>query len=150
MKKFHFSLRPVGIVRAHQELRAREALAASINAYAESAELLMTARRRVGELAEAMATGRRGRLRAADEAAFNRAYCRECAAELEAQKRFIAARGAMEKSREAYMEANQRLKVVERLEQRARAVHRLDALRAEQAEIDEIAGRRGVRRALSA
>jgi flagellar FliJ protein len=150
MKKFHFSLRPVAIVRAHHELRAREALAASINAYAESAELLMIARKRVGELAEAMAAGRRGRLRAADEAAFNRAYCRECAAELEAQKQFIAARSDMEKAREAYLEANRRLKVVERLEQRARALHRLDTLRGEQIEIDEIAGRRGIQEIFSA
>jgi flagellar export protein FliJ len=48
----------------------------------------------------------------------------------------------MEKCREAYLEANRRVKVVQRLEERAVQAYRLEGLKAEQAEIDEIAGRR--------
>jgi flagellar FliJ protein len=146
MKRFHFPLRPVAIMRAHQELRAREVLAASIRATTQSAERLAAARARVAELESILFASRRRTLRAADEAAFFQAYRRECAAELEAQGRFLAARAEMERCREAYLEASRRVKTVERLEERARESYRLDYLRAEQSGIDEIAGRRSVQR----
>jgi len=146
MKRFNFPLRPV----AHQELRAREALALSIRAYAESAERLAAARARVAEIESVMFASRRGRMRAADEAAFFQAYRRECAAEVEKQRLFLAARAELDRSREAFFEASRRVKTVERLEQRARESYRLEFLRSEQAGIDEIAGRRSIpREALS-
>jgi flagellar FliJ protein len=142
MKRFQFPLKPVATMRAHQELHAREQLAASIHAFAQAAERLAAARVRVSELESILSACRRERLRAADEASFSQAYRRECASELETHRRFVAARGDMEKCREAYLEANRRVKVVQRLEERAVQAYRLEGLKAEQAEIDEIAGRR--------
>ena len=148
MKRFLFPLKPVAIMRAHEELRAREALAASIRAYTQAAENLVAARARVAELEAIIALSRRERMRASDQAAFHHAYRRECAAEMESQRRLLAARAAVEKCREGFLEANRRVKTVERLEQRARAAYRLDSLRAEQSGIDEIAGRRSVQRGI--
>jgi len=142
MKRFRFPLKPVATMRAHQELRAREELAASIHAFAQSAERLAAARVRVSELESILFACRRERLRAADEASFHQAYRRECASEVETHRKFVEARGDMEKSREAYLEANRRTKVVQRLEQRAVEAYRMEGLKSEQAEIDEIAGRR--------
>jgi flagellar export protein FliJ len=142
MKRFHFSLKAVATMRAHQELHARELLAASIHAFAQAAERLAASRVRVSELESMHFASRSERLRATDEASFSRAYRRECAAEMETHRRFVAARTEMEKCREAYLEANRRTKVVQRLEQRAVEVYRLEGLKSEQAQIDEIAGRR--------
>ena len=35
MKRFRFPLRPVTVLRAHKELRAREAFAAAVHAYVQ-------------------------------------------------------------------------------------------------------------------
>ena len=51
----------------------------------------------------------------------------------------------MEKRREEYIEANRRLKAVTKLEEKARSAHRLEGLRVEQAELDELAGFRAFR-----
>jgi flagellar FliJ protein len=149
MKRFQFPLRPVAVIRAHHELRAREALAASIRAYTESAEKLAGARARVAELESVLFASRRESMRASDEAAFFQAYRRECASEMESLRLFIASRDSMERSREEFLEARRRVKTVDRLEQRARETYRLESLRAEQGEIDEIAGRRPVLREVS-
>ena len=53
MKKFRFPLQPVGVLRAHQELRAREVFAAAVHHYVQTEERLAALRRRVAELAEA-------------------------------------------------------------------------------------------------
>ena len=38
MKRFRFSLRPVALLRSHQELKAREAFGAAVQAYVTSEE----------------------------------------------------------------------------------------------------------------
>jgi len=58
----------------------------------------------------------------------------------------IEARAAMHQSREAYLEAHREVRVVEKLEQKARTVHRLEGERAAQSELDELAGLRIARR----
>ena len=141
MKRFNFSLKPVATLRSHRELRAREALAASIPACAQAEENLSMVRTRLARLELSLAARRNTTLRAAEGTAFFQFYRRECALEIEAKRRVAAAGRELEKSREAYLEANRQVKVVTRLEQRARAAHRLAVLAAEQVEIDEIAGR---------
>ena len=52
---------------------------------------------------------------------------------------------AMQKRRAEYIEANRRLKTVNKLEDGARERHRLERLRAEQSELDELASFRAFR-----
>ena len=50
MKRFRFPLRPVAILRAHHQARAREAFAAAVHAYVTAEEGLAAMRRRRCEL----------------------------------------------------------------------------------------------------
>ncbi len=142
MKRFHFSLRPVAVVRSHCEARAREALAAAIREADLAGGQLAAARTRVAELAVVIMASRRESLPARDQAAFSQIFRRECGAEAEAEKQLASARQSIGQRREAFLEARRQMKIVTRLEERARAQHRLATLRAEQADIDEIALRR--------
>jgi flagellar FliJ protein len=146
MKRFRFPLRPVAVLRAHREMRAREAFAASVHVYVQAEERLATTRTRVADLEEMLFAGRRDRFLAADAAALYRVYRAECHAEMEAEREVIEARDAMAKRRAEYLEANRQLKVVHRLEEKARHTHRLETQRAEQGELDEFAGFRAGRR----
>lgn len=146
MKRFRFPLRPVAILRSHLELRAREVFAKAVQAYVAAEERLATVRVRMTELESILFTGRRDRFSAMEAAAFFRAYRAECATEIATEREVIAARAAMQASRAAYLEANRKVKVVARLEDKARADHRRQADRAAQAELDEFASFRAARR----
>ena len=146
MKRFRFPLRPLAVLRAHRELRAREAFAASVHAYVQAEERLATTRARVADLEQLLFAGRNDRFLAADAAALYRVYRAECHAELEAEREVIEARDAMQKRRNDYIESNRQLKVVNRLEEKARATHRAASARAEQNEFDEFAGFNAARR----
>ena len=145
MKKFRFPLQPVGVLRAHQELRAREVFAAAVHHYVQTEERLAALRKRVADLAEVLFHGRSDRFLAADAAALLRVYSGECNAVILVEREVIEARDAMQKRRSEYIEANRRLKTVQKLEEKARNQHRLDGLRAEQSELDELAGFRAFR-----
>ena len=145
MKKFRFPLQPVGVLRTHQEQRAREVFAQAVHAYIQSEERLAALRKRVAELADVLFHGRSGRFLAADAAALLRVYRGESQAVMEAERAVIEARDAMQSRRQDYIEANRRLRTVQRLEEKARERHRLDLLRAEQGELDELAGFRAFR-----
>jgi flagellar protein FliJ len=149
MKRFRFPLRPVAIMRANLELRAREALAAAIAVCGQADDRLAAVRGRLGDLETVIRHSRRGTFRAADGVAFGQAYRREWSAELDAQKQVAAARAVMDKRREACIEANRNLKVITRLEEKARTLHQQELLRVEQGEIDEMAGQRASRRQLA-
>jgi flagellar FliJ protein len=146
MKRFRFPLRPVAVLRAHRELRAREAFAAAVHAYVQTEERLATTRARVADLEELLFAGRSGRFLAADAAALFRVYRAECQAEMEAEREVIEARDVMQKRRADYIEANRQLKIVSRLEEKARLTHRAANARAEQNELDEFAGFNAFRR----
>lgn len=150
MKRFRFPLRPVAVLRAHRELRAREAFAASVHTYVKSEEELATVRQRVAQIEATLFAGRRERFSAADEAHALAGYRRECAVEIETEKAMIAARAAMQERRGEYLEAHRKLEVVSRLEAKAKIEHRAAAAREEQAEFDDYAGRQHARRKLSA
>ncbi len=142
MKRFHFPLRPLAVLRAHHEQRAREAFATTVHAYVLSEEELARARARVAEFERAVTAGRRERFSPSVEAQNFAGYQRECAAQGESERRVLAARETMDRSRTAYIEAHRKLEVVHRLEEKARAAHRLSLAREEQAEFDDFAGRR--------
>ena len=149
MKRFRFTLRPVAVMRADRELRAREALAAAIEGVRQAQERLLTVRGRISGLEAVMRSVRTGTFRAADAVAAGHAYRRECGVELEAQKQLAAANAAMEKRRGACIEANRDLKVISKLEEKARTRHRDETQRAEQIELDETALRRSAQRRAS-
>ena len=148
MKRFRFPLQPVAVLRAHQEIRAREAFAAAVHACVQAEETMNDARTRTAALASALQAGRRELYRAAEAAYSLAAYRRECAVELEAGRRLFAARAEMQQRRGDYVEAHRKLKVVQRLEEKARFSHSRAMHREEQAEFDDFAGRRVARPAL--
>jgi flagellar FliJ protein len=147
MKRFRFPLRPVAVLRAHRELRAREAFAASVHTYVKSVEELSAARRRLAQFEAALFAGRRERFSATAEAHTLAGYRRECAAEAATEKAMIAAREAMQKRRTEYLEAHRKLEVVNRLEDKAKTAHSVAQQREEQAAYDDFAGRQANRRA---
>ncbi len=149
MKRFRFPLRPVAILRAHQELRAREAFAHAVQAFVRAEQEAAAARQRVVEMERALTDARGQRFSAAAEVNNLLAYRQECAVAVEAEKAVLAAQEAMNTRRAEYIEAHRRLEVVHRLEEKARHVHRHETMREEQAEFDDYAGRRFSARAVS-
>lgn len=148
MKRFRFPLRPVAVLRAHRELRAREAFALAVHVYVQAEERHAATRKRVAELAEVLFLGRDGTYLAAEAASLFRAYRAECEEEVQVERSVIEARAAMQQRRVEYLEANRQLKVVQRLEEKARGTHRAEVNRAEQSALDEFAGYRASRRAI--
>lgn len=145
MKKFRFPLQPVGVLRSHQELRAREVFATAVHQYVQAEERLAALRKRVADLADVLFHGRSDRFLAADAAALLRVYRGECQAVMDAERQVIEAQDVMNARRKDYIEANRRLKTVQKLEERARDHHRREVQRAGQNELDELAGFRAFR-----
>jgi flagellar FliJ protein len=150
MKKFRFPLRSVAVLRSYQELRAREAFAGAVRAHAAAELHQAEARARVSALEATGAARRRERHPAAEAANFLRAYRAECAGEAEAGRQVAVAAGDLRTSRAAYLEAHRRLRILQRLEEKARAVHRRESAAAEQAELDELARFRSTRQPAAA
>jgi flagellar FliJ protein len=142
MKRFRFPLRPVAVLRAHRELRAREAFAAAVHACAQAEEELAATRARVAQFEASLSSGRHGCFSAAAEVEMLAGYRGECAAEAEAGRAVVAAKAVLEQRRTEYLDAHRKLEVVKRLEAKARLAHRVEAGREEQAEFDEFASRR--------
>ena len=149
MKRFHFPLRPLAKLRAHYELSAREAFAAAVRVQTKADEELARASARVGHVETVLVAGRQRSFSGPAEAQNLVAYRSELAAEAVAEKARRAAREAMEQRRAEYIAAHQRLKVVERLEAKAHSLHRFETNREEQAEFDDLAGRRAARKTVS-
>jgi flagellar FliJ protein len=148
MKRFSFPLRPVAVIRAHRELRAKEIFAAAIHAYVLAEERLATTRALITELEERLFAGRGGRFLANEAAGLYRGYRAERQIEIKVEREVIEARADMQKRRDEYLEAHRNLDVVSRLEEKARARHRVEGLRHEQAQIDEFAGYAAARRSV--
>lgn len=142
MKRFRFPLRPVAVLRAHREARAREQFATAVQAYVQAEETLSRTRVRMAALEAALFSGRSRTYPAAEAALLLSDYRRECAAEVETERAMIAAREEMEKHRAVYLEAHRQVEVVRRLEDKARLKHRQETDREEQAAFDDLAGRR--------
>jgi len=146
MKRFHFPLRPVAVLRAHRQARAREAFAASVHAYVLPRKTWPSCTQRRGDPGAVMHDGRRETFKPADEISFCGAYRLVCEDEVKSERSVIEARAAMEERRQDYMEAHRAVKVVEKLELKARNEYRLETAREAQLELDELAGFRVARR----
>ena len=140
MKRFRFPLRPVAVVRAHKELRAKEVFAAAIHLYVQAEERLAVTRAKIVQLEDTLFAGRGGRFMATEAAGLYRVYRAERQAELKVERDVIEARDLMARRRSEYLDAHRQLEVVNRLEEKARTHHRAESLRHEQAQIDEFAG----------
>lgn len=142
MKRFQFPFRAVQVLRAHHELRAREAFGASIQVCMKAERELADTQGRVAQFEAAVSAGRNGRFSAAAEGHALAAYRRECATEGQAERSLAAARAGVDQSRIDYLEARRRLEVVHRLETKARTAHGSATAREEQAAFDEFASRK--------
>jgi flagellar FliJ protein len=142
VKRFRFPLRPVAVLRAHREARAREAFTAALKRYAEAQDEQRRIGVRMRALEAALAHGREKNFRPAEAALLLVDYRRECAAEHEGERLVIIARDGAQKARVEYLEAHRQLEILNRLEEKAREIHRLDNNRLEQTELDELAGQR--------
>jgi flagellar FliJ protein len=147
MKRFRFSLRPVAVIRAHREVRARERFAAAVHDYVRSEEELTSVRTRIAKFGNAIFESRRSVFNADEHAHCLEGFRRESAAEIPAERAVIAARVEMQQRRADYIEAHRELELVKRIEDKTRARHRLACDREEQAEFDDLAGRRAAGRA---
>lgn len=145
MKRFRFPLRPVAILRSHREVKAREAFGIAVHGYVKAEEALNRTRVRMRALETALFSGRQETYFATEAALLLSDYRRECTAETEAEKQVVLAREEMARKRADYIEAHRQLEVVNRLEEKARTAHRRENDRAEQAEFDDLAGRRRIK-----
>jgi flagellar export protein FliJ len=137
MKKFRFPLRSVATVRNLLELRAREQFSRAVRACALAERALEAQRERVAELEAIIRSGRLGNFRPADQAVFMDAFKEENAQIAKLVGELNARREEREAAREAWFEARRDVRVIENLEQRARALHRQEVERENQAAMDD-------------
>jgi flagellar FliJ protein len=150
MKKYRFSLRPVAMLRAHKESRAREEFAAAVRAYVRAEEELAAVRVRIAKFANAIFTSRSERFEVSEHALCLAGFRRESAAEIPAERAVFEARAQMDQARLRYLDAHRDVEVVRKLEEKSRAAYRAACNLEEQAEFDEMSRNAHARRALSA
>lgn len=137
MKKFRFPLRSVATIRAMRELRSREQFSIAVHAYVVAEEHLQVVRARLTALEDVLRNGRARTFRAGDEASFQEAYKAEIVATTKAATAVEQARVAMEDARQSWLGTRRDVKVVDSLEQKARANHRREVEREDQAALDD-------------
>ena len=142
MKRFRFTLQPVAVLRAHREIRAQEAFGVAVQAHAKAESEYASVRDRVTQFERALFAARQQNFSAADQLQALAAYRHECLAENAVEKAMLAARAVMNQRRDEYLVAHRNVEVVSKLEQKARAAHRLECNREEQAGFDDFAVRR--------
>ena len=142
MKRFHFPLRSIAVLRAHQEVRAREAFAVAVHAYVQAESDLAQTRQRLIAGEAALHEVRQTSYRPAEAASQLAAYRRECEEEMAGERAVISAHAAMDQRRNAYLAAHRKVQILQWLEDKVRASHRQQNLRLEQAEFDDFANRR--------
>jgi flagellar FliJ protein len=137
MKKFRFPLRSVETVRSIRELRAREQFSVAVHVFVTAEEFLKMLQARLADLETILVSGRAHTFRAGDEVSFLEAYKTETIAATKASSELEKARAAMEAARQAWLGARRNLRVVKSLEEKAKALHRHEAEREDQAALDD-------------
>ncbi len=146
MKRFRFPLTPVKAVRLQAKAKAREVLASALRDLAEAEAEQRAVQQRMAAVEQSLRDQRAGGATAAEAAHTYAAYVRDLAEEKACEVKVAERRKTAGEARAAYTEAHRRVEMIERLETKARATHRLDQLREEQAEFDDLAGRRHAQR----
>jgi flagellar protein FliJ len=145
---FVFSLERVREVRAHEEDKAREAFAASLSLRARGVALLADAKARAAAAREqAMAKNAplTGAALLSEQAWLERVQRSQEQAALELERR----NDELEQSRAALAAAGQRRQVLDRLKDRKRHDHALEAARRDAVALDEVALNGHIRRLAS-
>jgi flagellar FliJ protein len=137
MKKFNFSLRSVGTVRAMREMRAREAFTEALHAYLAAEERLQQARQQRRKLEDILVDSRGATLRPPDQVTYINAYQDELARERQAAQESAAAKAELDGRRELWVNARRDLRVIENLEVKARQVYRHELEYEEQKLLDD-------------
>jgi flagellar protein FliJ len=137
MKKFRFPLRSVETVRSITELRAREHFSQAVTVHADTVRALVVAREALAGLEDLIREQRRGHFRPAEQVTFSKEIqVREERVKVATQAEAEAAL-RLESARAQWVEARKQLRVVEKLEQKARSVHRAECEHEEQALMDD-------------
>lgn len=141
MKRYCFPLQPLVVLRSHEERRASDAFAASLQAHAEAERALAAARARVAALSLSLTADRETPFSAHSAAAAMAEYRLECAKEAEAAAAVAQAAQQLLRRRGEYLTAHRNIEVLARLEREARRQHAAALAREEQAGYDERAAR---------
>ena len=145
---FVFSLERVREVRAHEEDKAREAFAASLSLRARGVALLADAQARAAaarEQAIAKTAPRSGATLLSEQAWLERVQRSQEQAALELERR----NDELEQQRAALTAAGQRRQVLDRLKDRKRQDHAVEAARRDAVALDEVALNGHIRRLAS-
>ena len=145
---FVFSLERVREVRAHEEDKAREAFAASLSLRARGVALLADAQARAAaarEQAIAKTAPRSGATLLSEQAWLERVQRSQEQAALELERR----NDELEQQRAALTAAGQRRQVLDRLKDRKRQDHAIEAARRDAVALDEVALNGHIRRLAS-
>ena len=147
MKRFRFPLHPVAVLRADREMKAKEVFAHAVRALSRAEGELAVVRAGLLRFEAALRAGRSELFSPTDEVQAIAAYRRECENEANVERSMHAARAMMQQRRAEYLAARRNVEVVAKLEEKARAAHRMAHQREEQAALDDFAGRSAGRRA---
>ena len=143
--RFNFGLERVREIRVHDEDKAKEAFAASLNERAKGAAMLAAATERLGAAHDAQRSGEPTRS-AQDLVAMQRWLEQVERSRVEAAQRLQHQDAELLGKRHELAEASRRRQALERLKERRRAEHQLAAARAESVLLDEIALTQHVRK----
>ena len=137
MKKFKFPLRSVQTVRTIRELKAREVFSIALARHAAAVNALQEARSALAGLEELIRAFRTGHFKAAEHVAFsNEILVREACIQ-KAMLDEVAAARQVNDSRELWIVARRDLRIVEKLEIKAKENHRIEAEHEEQSMLDD-------------
>lgn len=137
MKKFRFPLKSLATVREARELQAREAFSAAVNAAAVAEQRLRSVRQRLTELERVMLGERSTLFRPADQSAFLYSHELEVRREREARDALAEAQAVVEQRRKDWMLSRRDLRLIEKLESKARASHQRELERELQLQLDD-------------
>ncbi len=137
MKRYRFPLKSVATVRALAELRCRERFSAALQACVEMERQLAAIRATLAEFESNLRSGRAGKFRPADQAAYLSAFRAETVRATKTEGEVAAARKALEAARQVWLESRRDQRVIEKLEERSRQAYRYEVAREDQLALDE-------------
>lgn len=140
MKRFHFSLQSLSVVRSARDRQARERFSAAVQAVIAAEEALATMRLEKTEFERVVMAQRAQHFYGGEQAAFWEAHRRLVVRETEHVNALREAETAREARRVEWMAARRDLRLIERLEEKARAEHRLAEAREFQQQLDDRTG----------
>ena len=137
MKKFHFPLQPVAVLRNLQEMRASEAFAGANRRVEECGAALAHQQLRVAQFVESLLICRTTGVPGPTHASFLQAYRVELDEEKTATLELDRAQAAQEAARQRWIEAHLQVRLVEKLRGKARERFQTELIRFEQRQLDD-------------